>query len=108
MNAGRRDFPVFDLPELNFGDPTTATNASSSGKSAFAGFVGRLNYAYDDKYLIEASFRYDGSYLFHKDHRWGFFPSVSVGWVISQEDFFQSALPKIEYFKAARFDRYAG
>ena len=99
MNAGRRDFPVFDLPELNFGDPTTATNASSSGKSAFAGFVGRLNYAYDDKYLIEASFRYDGSYLFHKDHRWGFFPSVSVGWVMSQEDFFQSALPKIEYFK---------
>ena len=99
MNAGRRDFPVFDLPELNFGDPTTATNASSSGKSAFAGFVGRLNYAYDDKYLIEASFRYDGSYLIHKDHRWGFFPSVSVGWVMSQEDFFQSALPKIEYFK---------
>ena len=99
MNAGRRDFPVFDLPELNFGDPTTATNASSSGKSAFAGFVGRLNYAYDDKYLIEASFRYDGSYLFHKDHRWGFFPSFSLGWRISEEPFFEGIREKFNNFK---------
>ena len=47
----------------------------------------------------EASFRYDGSYKFAKGHRWGFFPSVSLGWVMSEEDFFKDALPKIDYFK---------
>lgn len=99
MVGGRRKFPVFDIAELNFGDPASATNGSASGESAYAGYVGRINYAYADKYLFEASFRCDGSYLFHEDQRWGFFPSVSVGWVLSQENFFQTAFPKIEYFK---------
>ena len=81
------------------GDAQTATNSGSSGKSAYAAYVGRLNYAYANKYLAEASFRYDGSYKFAKGHRWGFFPSVSLGWVMSEEDFFKDALPKIDYFK---------
>lgn len=95
----RRSFDLFDLPELRFGSSATATNDGYLNKRAYAGYVGRLNYAYDDKYLVELSARYDGSYLFHKDHRWGFFPSMSLGWVMSQEDFFASALPKIEFFK---------
>ena len=98
LTGSRRNFVLIDLPFLNFGKDNI-DNSGSAGKSAYAGFVGRLNYAYDNKYLVEASFRYDGSYLFHKDHRWGFFPSVSVGWVVSQEDFFQNWLPKVEYFK---------
>ena len=99
LNASRTDYDLFDLPEISLGDAQTATNSGSSGKSAYAAYVGRLNYAYANKYLAEASFRYDGSYKFAKGHRWGFFPSVSLGWVMSEENFFKDALPKIDYFK---------
>ncbi|MBQ3659600.1 MAG: TonB-dependent receptor, partial [Bacteroidales bacterium] len=49
------------------------------------------NYAYADRYLLEAQFRYDGSSRFYKGHQWGFFPSVSAGWRISQEDWFKTS-----------------
>lgn len=53
-----------------------------------AGFIGRLNYSYKDKYLLELAGRYDGSYKFPVDKRWGFFPSVSAAWRISEENFY--------------------
>jgi TonB-linked SusC/RagA family outer membrane protein len=60
------------------------------------GWLGRINYDYANKYLLEASARYDGSYKFPPGHRWGFFPSASVGWRISEENFWQeSKLPGI-------------
>lgn len=99
FSGSRKDFDIFDLPELSFGSASTASNSGSSGKSAYAGYVGRFNYAYDSKYLAEASFRYDGSYHFAKGQRWGFFPSLSLGWIASEEDFFKEWFPKIEYFK---------
>ncbi len=99
ITGGRRDFALFDLPYLTFGDAGTATNSDSAGVSAQAGYVGRVSYAYADKYLVELSARYDGSYLFHKDNRWGFFPSASLGWVVSEENFFKDALPEVELFK---------
>ncbi len=49
--------------------------------------VGRVNYSFADRYLIEGQFRYDGSSKFAKGHQWGFFPSVSAGWRISEESF---------------------
>ncbi|WP_240050259.1 TonB-dependent receptor, partial [Bacteroides salyersiae] len=49
-----------------------------------------MNYDYAGKYLIEGSFRYDGSSAFAKGHRWGFFPSVSIGWRISEESFIKN------------------
>ena len=52
------------------------------------GFFGRINYDYKGRYLFEASARYDGSSRFADGHRWGFFPSASVGWRISEEPFF--------------------
>ena len=52
------------------------------------GFFGRINYDYKGRYLFEASARYDGSSRFAEGHRWGFFPSASVGWRISEEPFF--------------------
>lgn len=58
---------------------------------ANAAMIGRLNYAYDDRYLIEAQFRYDGSSKFSKGNQWGFFPSVSAGWRISEEDFIKNS-----------------
>jgi TonB-linked SusC/RagA family outer membrane protein len=64
-----------------------------------ASYVGRLNYAYNKKYLAEVAFRYDGSYIFAPENRWGFFPSASVGWVASEEAFFANLLPIVDYFK---------
>lgn len=99
FTGSRRTFAFADLPYLNFGDSGTAQNSESFGHGAQAGYVGRLNYIYDDKYLVEFSGRYDGSYLFHKDHRWGFFPSASLGWVMSKEKFFADAFPQVDMFK---------
>ncbi|MDR1918707.1 MAG: SusC/RagA family TonB-linked outer membrane protein, partial [Tannerellaceae bacterium] len=62
--------------------------------------IGRVNYAYADKYLAEVLFRYDGSSKFAPDYQWGFFPSASVGWRISEENFFkESALSFIQQLK---------
>lgn len=57
---------------------------------ARAGFLGRMNYNYKGKYLLEVIGRYDASYLYYKDSRWGFFPGVSAGWRVSDEAFFES------------------
>lgn len=56
-----------------------------------AGFFGRVNYDFSEKYLVEANLRYDGSSRFRSDDRWGFFPSASLGWNIAREEFFQPA-----------------
>ena len=60
-------------------------------ETATVGFIGRVNYTYDDRYIVEASGRYDASNKFPKDKRWGFFPSVSAAWRISEESFFKNS-----------------
>lgn len=101
FSANRTDFILFDIPELDFGSKIHPSdgNHGGSSESAYAGFVGRFNYGYANKYLAEFTFRYDGSYKFAEDNRWGFFPSVSLGYVLSEEDFFKSLFPSINYFK---------
>lgn len=64
-----------------------------------AGFFGRLNYNYDDRYMVEANFRYDGSSRFRVQNRWGFFPSFSAGWNIANEPFFTPAKPWVDMLK---------
>lgn len=66
-------------------------NSGGQNQYAIAGFFGRINYDYKGKYLVELSGRYDGSSRFHQDSRWGFFPSGSIGWKISEENFFKPA-----------------
>ncbi len=66
---------------------------------ATAGFFGRLNYDYDGKYLLEANLRTDASSRFRSDKRWGVFPSVSAGWNIAREDFFQGLNKTVNTFK---------
>ena len=70
---------------------TTGDNVVGDTRYAWAtrGFFGRINYDYKSRYLLEVNGRYDGSSRFAKDHRWGFFPSVSVGWNITQEAFME-------------------
>jgi TonB-dependent starch-binding outer membrane protein SusC len=62
-------------------------------------FFGRLSYDYKDKYLLEASVRRDASSLLAEGHQVGIFPAVSVGWVLSNEDFFQNTSNVLSYFK---------
>jgi len=64
---------------------------SSLYEYAYHSLIGRLNYSYADRYLLEGQFRYDGSSRFYKGHQWGFFPSVSAGWRISQEEWFKTS-----------------
>ncbi|MDR6337820.1 TonB-linked SusC/RagA family outer membrane protein [Filimonas zeae] len=66
-------------------------NMDNSGQSTYSGrvsYLGRLNYSLKNKYLLEAAFRRDASPNFHPDRQWGFFPSVALGWKISEESFF--------------------
>lgn len=62
-------------------------------------FFGRANYSYKDKYLASIIFREDGSSNFAKGHRWGFFPSASVGWVLSEEDFMDWSKGVLDFWK---------
>lgn len=67
------------------------TDANAGGyinESALLSYFGRLNYTFDEKYLISATFREDGSSKFAPGNKWGFFPSISAGWRISKENFF--------------------
>ncbi|WP_339750667.1 TonB-dependent receptor [Algoriphagus aquimarinus] len=68
---------------------------------ANSAMFGRLNYGYNDRYIAEVQFRYDGSSKFVKTNRWGWFPSASVGWRLSEEPFFKSisALSFVDQFK---------
>ena len=70
--------------ERRFGDAEEYTGGRLS-------WIGRFNYTFDQKYIAEFSFRYDGNTLFPDGHRWGFFPSVSAAWRISQEPFMEKA-----------------
>lgn len=81
-NPSNNYIPLLRLSELNeLGD--------NWDYQARAGYIGRLNYNYKGKYLLELLGRYDGSYLYYKDRRWGFFPGASLGWRISDENFFK-------------------
>lgn len=66
---------------------------------ATRGFFGRINYDYDGRYLVELDGRYDGSSRFATDHRWGFFPSASLGWNITREAFMSSATDVLSNLK---------
>ncbi|WP_436413461.1 TonB-dependent receptor [Petrimonas sp.] len=85
-------------PELNLaiGDPTTS---SEHTHWAVAGFFGRINYAFKDRYLLELNGRYDGSSRFPKDERFAFFPSISAGYRISEEKFMQKLYPALSSLK---------
>ncbi len=94
-----RQFSISAIDQIRAGDKVNLNNDGTAKVSAHAGLVGRVNYAYASKYLAEVSFRYDGSYKFAPDKRWGFFPAVSLGWRISEEGFFKDALPMFDNFK---------
>ncbi|RPD39359.1 SusC/RagA family TonB-linked outer membrane protein [Chitinophaga barathri] len=86
FTASNQGYLGNEITELNGGSTTPQVSGKSS-LSKLASYFGRVNYDYNGKYLAEASFRYDGSSRFASGHRWGFFPSLSAGWRISEENF---------------------
>ncbi len=105
--SGRRDGIL--VPGSPYLDLTSGTDAngevvapSISGQFqnwATAGYFARLNYNYKEKYLLEANIRYDGTSRFQSDKRWQWFPSVSAGWNIAKEDFWEDFSSDISTFK---------
>ena len=96
-----RQFSI-SLPYLFAGNSENQIGtANSNGISDYSsnGFVGKLNYDYQGKYLATFSFRYDGSSKFPADKRWGFFPGGSIGWRLSEEPFIKNSLLFIDNLK---------
>lgn len=77
------------------GNITGKTSVDDSNRTSITSFFGRAGYSYADRYYAEFSFRYDGASKFHKDYRWGFFPSVSLGWRPTEESFMEFYKEKI-------------
>ena len=98
FNASVDEQSVPTVP--SFGGGTGTKNISESySEYAIRGAFGRLTYSYDDKYLLTVNMRYDGSSKFPKENRFGFFPSVSVGWRLGQEKFMDWSREYLDDFK---------
>ena len=87
MRGEARGFPNDKITTLNAGTMYSLT--SDESKYAMISYLGRINYSYDNRYLLTATLRSDGSSRFGQNKKWGIFPSLSVGWRISQEKFMQ-------------------
>lgn len=101
VSAYRTNFMSPLLQEIAFGsaDPNDWDNGGYSDVRTRRNVFGRVNYAYDGKYLAEFTMRYDGSMNFAEGHRWGLFPAVSVGWVMSEEKFWAPLVNTVNFFK---------
>jgi len=97
--SGATNMVSNDLPTLNLGDDKTKTNSESIATYAFQSVFGRLNYNYDDKYLLEGTLRQDESSKLAEDGRTKIFPSVSAGWNLHRETFMSESLQFISEFK---------
>jgi TonB-linked SusC/RagA family outer membrane protein len=85
-NIETRNFASASIPTPNGGSEIFSASADKAEK-ANNSFISRANYSYADKYLVTANFRIDGSSVFGPDQRWGYFPSFSAGWRLSEEAF---------------------
>lgn len=99
ISAYRDGFPNNEIYEINAGATAQGRQGGTAARNTLASYFGRFNYNFREKYLVEANFRYDGSSRFPEKNRWGLFPSFSAAWRISQEDFFQNAVPWISDLK---------
>jgi len=99
FNAYRRYFISTAVDQLFAGGDAEKDNGGSAWERARLNYFGRVAYNYQEKYLLEFLWRYDGSYMFPEDTRWGFFPGVLAGWVVSEENFWKDNISFMDYFK---------
>jgi TonB-linked SusC/RagA family outer membrane protein len=91
FSAKKNEYQIFTNPYFNAG-PTSTSSYAIDGKGSEDGrlsYVGRVKYGFDNRYLLDLSFRNDASSKFDPAHRWGFFPAASAAWRISEEHFFK-------------------
>lgn len=91
LMASRDQYELDGFPYLDIGPLSLRDNAGNASEVSYRSWFGRVIYNYDNRYLLQANIRYDGSSRFHKDYRWGTFPSFSAGWVLSEESFLKKA-----------------
>ena len=91
QKAVRKKFPNNELTDMNAGDASTQSNEGYTAEMAMITWYARINYDFAGKYLLEANIRADASSRFAEGHRWGYFPSFSGAWRISEEAFMESA-----------------
>ena len=97
LSASRTNYTLDTYPYLNLGPEDYQFNNGSAGHNAYQSVFGRLMYSFKNRYMLQANFRADASSRFAKENRWGYFPSVSAGWVISEEPWFKNDV--VSYFK---------
>ncbi|MBI9062684.1 MAG: TonB-dependent receptor [Marinilabiliaceae bacterium] len=95
LKAGRQGLASNDMNNINAGstDKLKQENSGFSAEYALSSYLGRINYSFKDRYLLEANLRIDQTSRFHKDSRTGVFPAFSAGWRLSEEEFFKSLAP---------------
>ncbi|GGH03714.1 SusC/RagA family TonB-linked outer membrane protein [Parapedobacter pyrenivorans] len=94
-----REFQFFTNDQIDMGDQNNQRTSGMESQWGNRSFIGRLTYDYVGKYLLEVAARYDGSYRYHPDRRWGLFPVVSAGWRVSEERFFKDNVSFISNLK---------
>lgn len=99
FNAYRRFFISEAVDQIFAGGDAEKNNGGSAWERARLNYFGRVAYNFKEKYLAEFLWRYDGSYMFPEDTRYGFFPGVMAGWVISEEDFWKNNIKAVDYLK---------
>lgn len=102
VKGGRESFPIYVYDQFWAASDRREDTWGGGGTEETTGrasFIGQFNYDYANKYLVNFSFREDGSMKFHKDKRWGFFPAASVGWIMSEEPFFDNLKDKVDFLK---------
>lgn len=90
LTASRDQYELSNYPYLDLGPQSMRDNSGNAEEVAYRSWFGRAVYNYSNRYLLQANIRYDGSSRFHSDFRWGAFPSISGGWVMSEEQFMKS------------------
>lgn len=101
LMGSRQDFPADSFEDMSAGATSGSLYKNGSGMQEYKMFsyFGRVNYTLMDRYMFEANFRADASSRFHADNRWGYFPSFSAGWRISEEAFMENTRNVLDNLK---------
>lgn len=99
ISAYRTGYLSSKIDQIFVGSDIDKDNGSVAGQSARQNFFGRLTYSFKDRYLAEFILRHDGSFNFPKGKQWGTFPALSLGWRISEEDFFKNSISFMNQLK---------
>jgi TonB-linked SusC/RagA family outer membrane protein len=98
INGQRYNLATNDLIALNAGAAADQTLGGGKGESAMESYFARAGYTYNNKYSLNLSYRADASSLFGPNNKWGYFPAASIGWTVSNEEFFSKIRP-VNYLK---------